>query len=225
MKIAIDGPVASGKDTVGRKAAEILEMTYIDSGALFRAVGIYCLSSGIPVDKEAEVCRYLKASPPKITLRNPLTSEKDGRLTTVFLNEQDVSLDIRSPQADGVSSLVARHECVRDFLLAIQRNLAKQTNVVMSGRDIQTFVFPDADLKIFLTADEEVRARRRFDELRARGERVEFQDVLADMRSRDRADRRRPLRPLKKAPDAIEVDTTRMTIDEVVARIVQLARQ
>lgn len=225
MKIAIDGPVASGKDTVARRSAETLGMTYIDSGAMFRAVGIECISSGTPVEEEKEVCRHLASSPPTIELRNPLASEQDGRLATVLLDGKDVSWNIRSPQADEASSLVARYECVRDFLLVIQRNLAEHIDVVMSGRDIGTFVFPDADLKIFLTADEEVRAKRRFDELRARGERVSFQHVRTDMRSRDRADRERPLRPLEKALDAIEIDTTRMTIDEVVARIVQLARQ
>lgn len=224
MRVAIDGPVASGKDTVGRRTAQELGFTYIDSGALFRAVALFCLDSDIPVQNKSVVCRAISASPPDIQLQVPSDLHRDGRAETVLLNQQDVTWNIRTPRVDNAVPPVSTHQCVRDFILKIQRALAREADVIMSGRDIGTFVWPDAELKIFLTGDAKVRAQRRYQEHLAQGKRVTLKDVLIDMNRRDREDERRPLRPLKKAPDAVEVDTTNMTIDEVVARIVKLAR-
>lgn len=222
MRVAIDGPIAVGKGTVARKTAEQTEMTYVDTGVLFRAVGIYCLSSRVPINNETAVCRHLAVSPPDIELRTPMGSEQDGRLNTVTLDKRDVSWEIRSSGADKSSSVVARYECVRDFILIIERELARHVDVVMEGRDIGTFVFPDAEVKVFLTASEDIRAQRRYKELRSRGIKTSYEQVRRDLHTRDHDDMTRPLRPLKKADDAVEIDTSAMTIEEVVTRVVGL---
>lgn len=222
MRVAIDGPIAVGKGTVARKTAEALGMTYVDTGALFRAIGIYCHSSRVSISDETAVCRHLTVSPPHIELRTPIGAEQDGRLNTVTLNGHDVSWEIRSSRADKNSAAVARYECVRDFILIIERELARHADVVMEGRDIGTYVFPDAEVKVFLTASEDIRAQRRYQELKSRGIKTSYEQVRQDLHARDHDDMTRPLRPLKKADDAVEIDTSALTIEEVVARVVGL---
>lgn len=222
MQIAIDGPIAAGKGTVAKLVANKLGFLYVDTGALFRAVSFLCHSQKIDLQHESEVCALLTNSQPVIELKAPSEDQHDGRLCTVLLNHIDVSWDIRTSAHSHGASTVSRYLCVRDYLLTLQQQLAQQQNVVMEGRDIGTFVLPKADLKIYLTGGEETRARRRYQELLLRGESVTFEKVLADLRQRDHMDMMRKLRPLVKAEDAVEVDTTNLTIDEVVAKIVSL---
>lgn len=225
MQIAIDGPVAAGKGTVSKLVAKRLGFLYVDTGALYRAISIFCDWNNVKKDDEKAVQDLIKERHPVIDLRNPSAVEEDGRLCTVTLNGEDISWEIRSEQSSRGSALVSPYLCVRDFLLDLQRNLAENQNVVMEGRDIGTFVLPEAEVKIFLTGRVEVRAKRRITELQSRGEDVLLENVISDIEFRDKQDAMRPLRPLKKAADAVEIDTSNMTIEEVVDKIVNLAKQ
>lgn len=223
MKIAIDGPVAAGKGSVAKLVAGKLGFLYVDTGAMFRAISVYCREHHKTEDREAEVCSLVASKIPQVEIREPLPTEQDGRLCTVLLNNRDISWDIRTNESSRGASLVSRYLCVRNLLLILQRRLAEERSVVMEGRDIGTAVFPDADLKIFLTADENIRAQRRHLELSKRGIQVDLKKILQEIHDRDKQDMERPLRPLAKAHDAIEVDTSGMTVDEVVHHIVKLA--
>lgn len=225
MQIAIDGPVAAGKGTVAKLVAERLGFLYVDTGALYRAISLYCDWKGVSKADEAAVCKLITAAPPGITLRNPAEAEKDSRRCTITLEGEDVSWAIRTEESSRGSSLVSRYLCVRDLLLDLQRDVAKKESVVMEGRDIGTFVLPGAELKIFLTGSGEVRTRRRHLELLARGVDVSYEQVMADLRERDRQDTTRQLRPLAKASDAVEVDTSALSIEEVVRLIISLAHE
>lgn len=223
MNIAIDGPLAAGKGTVARLVAKKLGLLYIDTGAMYRAISVFCDWHGVAKSDEPAVCRLLKEKTPAIELRSPTEREQDGRLCTVVLEGKDVSWEIRSDESDRGASLVGRYRCVRDSLLGPQRSLAQSGGVVMEGRDIGSFVLPNADCKIFLSGKEEVRARRRQRELISRGVSVPYAQVLRELRARDVQDTTRPLRPLVKAEGAIEIDTSEMTIDEVVDRVIEFA--
>jgi cytidylate kinase len=224
MQIAIDGPIAAGKGTVAKLAAAKLGFLYVDTGAMYRAISVFCDWYGVNKTDELTVCSLIKKLSPKLELRPPAAAEQDGRLSTVILQNKDVSWEIRSEEASRGSSLVSKYLCVRDYLTEIQRHLAENQNVVMEGRDIGTFVLPDADLKIYLTAKPEIRAKRRRLELVSRGQNVTFDQVLKDISDRDRQDISRSLRPLKKAAGAVEIDTSDMNIEEVVREIVSLAK-
>lgn len=224
MQIAIDGPVAAGKGTVSKLAAKRLGFVYVDTGALYRAISVYCDLNGVDKDNEGAVCDLVMKLKPKIKLRNPTPEEADGRLNTLILNGKDISWEIRTPESSRGSALVSPYLCVRDYLLEFQRELARKYNVVMEGRDIGTFVLPKAEIKIYLTGKAGVRAKRRMLELQMRGEDCPLEKVILDIKIRDKQDMERPLRPLEKATDAIEIDTSEMTIEEVVDRIVKLAK-
>lgn len=224
MQIAIDGPVAAGKGTVSKLVAKRLGFLYVDTGALYRAISVFCDRNNVKKDNEAAVNILIKSKHPVIDLRSPSPAEEDGRLCTVTLGDEDISWDIRTSESSSGSSLVSRYLCVRDYLLDFQRELARKHNVVMEGRDIGTFVLPEAEIKIYLTAKTAVRAKRRMLELQSRGENTLIENIITDIEIRDKQDMERPLRPLKKAVEAIEIDTSEMTIEEVVDRIVKLAK-
>jgi cytidylate kinase len=215
--IAIDGPTGAGKSTIARELSRKLGCTYIDTGAMYRAVGLYVLRKGIASDDPVKIIPLLPS------IRISLSHEKDGQ--HVFLNGEDVSSDIRSPEASIYASNVSKIPEVREFLLDTQRNMAKHANVVMDGRDIGTVVLPDADVKIFLTASPESRARRRFLELRQRGGTTEYESVLKDLLWRDENDSTRQAAPLKPAEDAVLVDTTDLDFEESVERVLEIIRE
>lgn len=206
--IAIDGPSGAGKSTVARAVASRLGYLYLDTGALYRAVGLYILRSGIPTKDEDLV----KEALPNIDLKIAL--DESGQ--KIWLNDEDVTGKIRTNEVSMAASDVSSLPAVRAFLLNLQRDTAKRQSVVLDGRDIGTVVFPDADVKIFLTAKEQVRAKRRYDELKEKGEDISFQQVLDDLHERDFNDSHRKVAPLKKAKDAAEVDSSNWTIEETV---------
>jgi cytidylate kinase len=206
--VAIDGPVGSGKSTVARRVAERLGFVYLDTGAMYRAVGLLAMEDGVQLDDEPAVLAAAAAA--------PLRFDGDGRL---FADGRDVSADIRSLDMAAAASRVSVLPGVRSMLVDEQRRLAADADIVMEGRDIGTNVFPDAAVKIFLTARPEVRAARRAAELREAGDSVDDAQVLAALIERDRRDSTRAVAPLRKAADAVEVDTSGMTLDEVVEAV------
>lgn len=216
--IAIDGPAGVGKSTIGQLLAERLGYRYFDTGVLYRAVAVEALRRGIAPD-DAEGLTALAESL-HIEILPPTVA--DGRQYTVLVDGRDVTWDIRRPDVDAVVSPISAVPGVRRALLHEQRRLAAQGQVVMVGRDMGTVVLPDADLKLFIEATVEERARRRYKEIVARGDRVSYEEVLASMCERDRLDRDKPISPLVPAKDAIIVDTTGLTIEEVLARVLEI---
>lgn len=216
INIAIDGPAGAGKSTAARMAASRLGFIYVDTGALYRTVGVAALRRGIPTGDREKVAAML----PEITAELKF---EDG-VQHVILNGEDVSDAIRRPEASMAASNVSAIPAVRAFLFGLQKDMAKNNNVIMDGRDIGTVILPDAQLKIFLTASAEVRAKRRFDELTAKGTPVEYNTLLDEIKQRDYNDSHRAAAPLKAAPDAVLLDTSDMTLEKVVDRITELAR-
>ena len=215
--IAIDGPAGAGKSTLARKIAGELGYIYVDTGALYRTVALYLLRQHIDVADTDKV----EAALPGI--RVDIRFEEG--LQQVYLNGENVSGQIRTPEVSMMASASSALPAVRRFLLEQQRELARTHDVVMDGRDIGTVVLPQADVKIFLTASAEERARRRYEELIEKGQEVTFQDVLRDMKQRDAQDENREVAPLKPAEDAIRVDTTGDTLEQSVARMIDIIRQ
>lgn len=209
--VAIDGPVGSGKSTVARLVAARLGYVYLDTGAMYRAVGLLATEAGVPLDDEPAVLEAAAAA--------PLRFDGDGRL---FAAERDVSTDLRTLEMGAAASRVSALPGVRHMLVDEQRRLAADADIVMEGRDIGTNVFPDAAVKVFLTARPEVRAARRAAELREAGDDVDDGQVLAALVERDRRDSTRAVAPLRVAADAAEVDTSGMTLAEVVDAVVGL---
>jgi CMP/dCMP kinase len=218
MIIAIDGPAGSGKSTVARGLARRLGYTYLDSGALYRAVTLAALESDTDLDDGEALGRL--AADARIELR-----ERDNPYVQVLLDGRDVSEQIRAPSVTSASSRVAAHGQVRDALLAKQRGLIANGDWVAEGRDIGTVVAPDAPVKAFLTADPAERARRRVAELRDRGVEAEAGDVQRAIEQRDRVDSTRSVAPLRPADDAVLIDTTGLRADEVIERVLGLVRQ
>lgn len=216
--IAIDGPVAAGKGTVSRLVAERLEFLYVDTGAMYRMAAYLALENDLDFTDEAALVELLKSS--QMDMRNPNEDEKDGRLTTVFLNGEDVSWKIRTEQVGMGASTVAKLQQVREVLVAKQQQIAQGKNVVMEGRDITYRVLPDAELKIFLTAEEVVRAKRRHLQLLNRGVDADFDDVLQELLERDEQDMHRDHDPLKIVDEAWIIDTSDLQVDQVVDLIV-----
>jgi cytidylate kinase len=206
INIAIDGPAGAGKSSLSRLLAKELEYIYVDTGALYRAVGLKFSRLGFDTELNGDIEAVLSD-----TLVDIRFIEGEQR---VFLDGKDVSEDIRTPVASMMASAVSAKPAVRSFLLDMQRKLAYANNVVMDGRDIGTVVLPNAQVKIFLTADVIVRAERRCKELLEKGQTVIFEDVLADMKQRDYNDSHREIAPLKQADDAVLADTTSLTFDE-----------
>ncbi|MBR5410209.1 MAG: (d)CMP kinase [Clostridia bacterium] len=217
LDIAIDGPSGAGKSTVSRAAAAELGVIYVDTGALYRAVGVAALRRGLDTKDREGVAAIL----PEITITLGFVEGEQH----VYLDGEDVSKAIRLPEASMAASDVSAVPAVRAFLFDLQRTLAKENDCIMDGRDIGTVVLPDAGLKIFLTASAEERARRRFLELEQRGTPVDFDTLLQEIIQRDYQDSHREIAPLRPADDAVIVDTTGVPFDEVVARVVALAHE
>lgn len=215
--IAIDGPVGSGKSTVARRVAEMLGYTHLDSGAMYRAVGLKALRDQVPLDSPERLSEL--AARARIDLE-----PREGRLR-VLLDGEDVTEAIRVPEVSHAASVVAVVPGVRHPMVAEQRRAGERGGVVMEGRDIGSVVFPHADLKIFLDASPEVRAARRQRELEEKDEPLEFEKVLAEVHQRDRRDRERQMSPLVRARDAVTVDNTAMDAEETARLIVLLAKE
>lgn len=215
--IAIDGPVGSGKSTVARRVAELLGYVYVDTGAMYRALALKAQRNSISLDAEDRLAQM--AGETHIDLR----SEGGGQ--NILLDGEDVSAAIRSPEVAQASSKIAVIPGVRRVLVAEQRRAGQLGGVVMEGRDIGTIVFPDADLKIYLTASVEVRAQRRWREHQHKGDAVDLARTIEEVRERDRRDVEREHSPLTRAPDAVLVDSTAMEADEVARLVVLLAKE
>ncbi len=217
FNVAIDGPSGAGKSSVSKAVSKKLGFIYVDTGALYRTVGLYIYNNGIDPDNAQSVGDALE----NISVNfNYIEGEQH-----VFLNGVDVSADIRLHIISEYASKVSAITKVRDFLLFMQRDIASKNNVLMDGRDIGTVVLPDAQLKIFLTASAEVRAKRRRDELAQKGQKVDFDTVLKDIIERDKRDTEREIAPLKIAENAIVVDTSDCTFDESVDIICNLVKE
>ena len=215
--VAIDGPSGAGKSTLARAAAERLGILYVDTGAIYRTIGLYVQRRGIDPKDTAAV---LAALP---DIRIGMDHDADG-MQRMLLNGEDVTADIRLPEISMYASAVSAIQGVRDFLMEMQRSLARERSVIMDGRDIGTVVLPDADVKIFLYADVEVRAKRRERELRQRGTPKPYEEVLREMEERDYNDTHRAAAPLRAADDAIMVDTSSMDFDASLALLLDVIR-
>jgi len=222
FQIAMDGPVAAGKGTVARLTAQRLNLLYVDTGAMYRVTALLALRNNISFEDENALVKIIQAS--KMEMRNPTDAEKDGRLTTVLLNGEDVSWEIRTEKVSANSSKVAALKMVRQELVKKQQAIATAQNVVMEGRDITFRVLPDAQLKIFLTASDETRAKRRQAELQSKGQDVTFEEVYKDLVERDKRDMERAVDPLHITKDAWVIDTSELSINEVVDLIVSKAQ-
>ncbi len=210
--VAIDGPSGAGKSTIARILAKELQFIYVDTGALYRAVGLSVLKNKIDIHDAASVTALLP------TLDVSLAYDDEGQ-QRVYVNGEDVSDYIRTPEVSEAASATSAIPSVRSFLFSLQQDMAKKHNVIMDGRDIGTVVLPDAKVKIFLTASAEDRARRRYEELIAKGTEVTYEDVLHDMIVRDKRDSERAAAPLKAADDAVLVDTSGNTLEQSVAQL------
>jgi cytidylate kinase len=219
--IAIDGPAASGKSTLGHQLAQRLGYLYFDTGVLYRAVSLAALEHGVSIDDEVA----LTALADRVRIDVVTPAIDDGRMYTVLLDGRDVTWEIRTPAVDAIVSPVSAVPGVRRALLDQQRRIGRRGQVVMVGRDIGTVVFPDADLKLFVDASLDVRARRRHAELLQRGEMVTLDQVIDEMRRRDERDRHKPISPLVAAPGATLLDTTQFDIEAMVDRAEAIVRQ
>lgn len=214
IAVAIDGPSGAGKSTIARAAAQKLGFIYVDTGALYRSIALVAYRANLPTEDVSGVCELIKKS--KIEIRY-----EDG-VQNVYLDNENVSEIIRTPEVTRYASLVSAVKEVREYLLDVQRDMAKTNNVIMDGRDIGTVILPNAQVKIFLTASAEERAKRRYDELVAKGIDVNFDEVLHDMQERDLQDYTRKTAPLKKADDAIELNTDKLNLTESIQLVLEI---
>lgn len=214
MIIAIDGPAGAGKSTVARLLAKELGFLYLDTGAMYRAITLKAIDNNIDIKDQDSIIEIAKDS--DIRLEN----NPDGSIK-LLLDGLDVSKDIRHPRVTRHVSDVAKIKEVRQVMLSLQRKLGKMSNSVLDGRDIGTVVFPDADKKFYIDADFSERSTRRYKELKQMGQQIALEDVESDLRNRDHIDSNREVAPLKKADDAIYIDTTRMSINDVVNAMLQ----
>ena len=219
--IAIDGPAASGKSTIGYHLAQRLNYLFLDTGVLYRAVTWAVQAEGLPIDDEPAVTRLAE----RVSIEIVPPTKEDGRPYTVRVEGRDVTWDLRSPTVERAVSPVSAYPGVRRALTERMRGIARQGRVVMVGRDIGTVVIPDADLKLYVIASDEERARRRCKEMRAQGKQVSFEDVLADLRRRDRIDSSRKAAPLRQAEDAMILDTTDLCVHAMLAEVERLVTQ
>lgn len=217
ISIAIDGPAAAGKSTVAKIVAEQLNYIYIDTGAMYRSLTLEALNKGIDLEDENELVKSLE------NMTISLKPGKDGQL--VYINGRDVTSEIRSAAVTANVSTVSKHPRVRKEMVRRQQLLAASGGVVMDGRDIGTHVLPNAEVKVFLLASAEERARRRYLELTKKGEKTDFEKLKQEIEARDKQDMERETAPLKKAEDAVEIDTTSKTIDEVVENILAIVKE
>jgi cytidylate kinase len=224
LTIAIDGPAGSGKSSVARRAAELLQYLYLDSGAMYRALALKALRRGIPLSDETQLERLARET--RIELKPPTPEqEAAGAKNCVFLDGADVTREIRTAHVAQAASHVAAFPKVREVLVAEQQRAGAGGGVVMEGRDIGTVVFPSAELKIFLDASPETRAERRWKEHREKGDRLTLAEVFDEVIERDKRDRDRKVSPLVRAADAVLVDNTAMGIEETARLIVMLAQE
>ena len=217
MNVAIDGPAGAGKSTIAKAIAKKLGYVYVDTGAMYRAMALYFLRSNISKDDEAKISSVVDDISVSIKY-------EDGA-QHVILNGEDVTGLIRTEEVGNMASATSVYGPVRTKLVALQQELAKTTDVIMDGRDIGTVVLPNADVKVFLTASVECRAKRRYDELVAKGQEADFDQIAKDIEERDYRDSHREISPLKQAEDATLVDSSDMTIDEVVEAIINLCNK
>jgi len=217
--IAIDGHSSSGKSTVAKELAKKLAYVYVDSGAMYRAVTLYCLRNRLVKDGEVledELKKHMNSISISFVM-NP-----DTKIADTFLNGQNVEEEIREIEVSDMVSPVSKIGFVREAMVKLQREFGRDKGIVMDGRDIGTVVYPDAELKIFMTASQEVRARRRYDELRGKGSEVSYEEILENVRSRDHIDSNREHSPLKKADDAVLLDNSKMNREEQLEWIINL---
>lgn len=210
ISIAIDGPAGAGKSTMAKMLAKELGYVYVDTGAIYRTVGLFMTICGISPKDADGVARLIDE------VNVDIAYDEDGS-QRMLLNGSDVTDDLRTPEMSDCASKVSALPVVREYLLDVQRDLARRYDVIMDGRDIGTVVLPKADVKIYLTASAEVRAQRRLEDLLRAGEKVTFQKVLEDMKQRDHRDMTRPVAPLKQAKDAVLLDTSDYTLEESIA--------
>lgn len=218
IAVAIDGPAGAGKSTIARAAAKALGFIYVDTGALYRSIGLNALRKGVDIADSSEVEKSLEG------MNVELSFDSEGA-QIVLLNGEDVSSLIRTPEVSMAASKVSAVPAVRAFLLDLQRNMAKTQSVIMDGRDIGTVVLPNAEVKIFLTASAEIRAKRRYDELIEKGQDVNYDDVLADVIERDYNDSHREIAPLKPAEDSKIADTSGLTLEESIELIINIIKE
>lgn len=218
IAIAIDGPAGAGKSTISKAAAKRLGFIYIDTGALYRTVGLAATRAGVEPKEGREVEELLASITVELTF-----NEKGEQV--VLLNKEDVSGLIRTPEASMMASAISAVPSVRAFLLDLQRDIAKSNNVIMDGRDIGTVILPDAEVKIFLTASPEARATRRYKELKEKGMDVNYEDILQDVITRDYNDSHREIAPLKQADDAVLADTTEIDLEGSIELIISIIKE
>ena len=217
FNVAIDGPAGAGKSTIAKLVAKDLNFIYVDTGAMYRAIALFLLNKGISKDDEkaiADVCGEIDIE----------IKHADG-LQQVWLNGQDVSAEIRREAVGNMASATSVYSCVREKLLSLQRDIAATQDVIMDGRDIGTCILPNAQAKIYLTASVSTRAKRRYQELCEKGVSCDLEEIKKDIEDRDYRDMHREISPLKQAEDAVLVDSSDMTIEQVVERIVEICRE
>ena len=215
--VAIDGPAGAGKSTIAKKIAKKMQLIYVDTGAMYRAMALFLLRTHVSPEDAAAIERTCEDAEIGICY------EKGQQV--VYLNGENVNDLLRSEEVGKMASISSQIKSVRRKLVDLQRRLAETTDVIMDGRDIGTCVLPDADVKIYLTASSRVRAQRRFDELQEKGIACNFDEIEKDIIERDRRDMTREESPLKKAEDAIEVDTSDMSIEQVIATIIRICEE
>lgn len=217
FNIAIDGPAGAGKSTIAKMLAREMGYVYVDTGAMYRAMAYYFLQQGIDKEDEAAIAEAVGGA--DVTIRY-----EDGA-QQVFLNGENITGNLRTEQVGNMASATSVYPVVRTKLVALQQRLAETTDVIMDGRDIGTCVLPDAQVKIYLTASVETRAKRRYTELVDKGETADLEKIAADIKERDYRDMNREMSPLRQAKDAVLVDSSKMSIDEVVSAIRQVAEE
>ena len=217
INIAIDGPAGAGKSTIAKKLAKELSFIYVDTGAMYRAMALFCIRRSIDIENDQAVSKLCQEADIKIEYKNGVQC--------ILLNGENVNELIRTEEVSNITSKISAYPKVREKLMALQQKLAEDNDVIMDGRDIGTFVLPNAQVKIYLTASVQARAKRRYDELQKKGESVELDQIEADMKERDYRDMHRETAPLTQAKDAVLIDSSDMGIKDVVTEILVLLKK